>query len=47
MYELIFWMSNVYVKFLGSGIPKLEKRIKKPSYALWRHKTELSQTVTS
>ena len=31
----------------GSGIPELENRVKKPSYALWRHKTELSQIVTS
>ena len=23
----------------GSGIPLLENRVKKPSYALWRHKT--------
>ena len=27
----------------GSGIPELENRSKKPSYALWRHKTKLSQ----
>ena len=31
----------------GSGIPELENRVKKLSYALWRHKTELSQIVTS
>ena len=31
----------------GSGIPKLENRVKKPNYALGRHKTELSQIVTS
>ena len=30
----------------GSGIPELENRVKKPSYALWRHKTELSQILT-
>ena len=29
------------------GDPELEKRVKKPSYGLWRHKTELSQIVTS
>ena len=32
---------------LGSGILELENRVKKRSYALWRHKTELSQIVTS
>ena len=31
----------------GSGIPELENRVKKPSYALWRHRTELVQIVTS
>ena len=31
----------------GSWIPKLENRVKKPSYLLWRHKTELNQIVTS
>ena len=32
---------------MRSGIPELKNRIKKPSYGLWRHKTELSQIVTS
>ena len=39
-----------YVEFIkpiksikGSGIPELENRVKKPSYALWRHKTEFNQ----
>ena len=31
---------------MGSGIPELENHVKKPSYTLWRHKTELSQIVT-
>ena len=31
----------------GPGIPESENRVKKPSYALWRDKTELSQIVTS
>ena len=30
-----------------TGIPELENRVKKPNYGLWRHKTELSQIVTS
>ena len=30
-----------------SEIPELENRVKKPSYGLWRYKTELSQIVTS
>ena len=29
------------------GDSELEKRVEKPSYGLWRHKTELSQIVTS
>ena len=33
--------------FLGIWNPELENRVKKPSYTLWRHKTELSQIVTS
>ena len=32
---------------MGSGIPELKIRVKKPNYGLWRHKTELSQIVTS
>ena len=32
---------------MGSGTPELENRVKKPTYALWRRKTELSQVVTS
>ena len=28
-----------------SGIPELENRVKKPSYGLWCHKTELSQIM--
>ena len=31
----------------GSGIPELENRVKKQSYELRRHKTELHQIVTS
>ena len=31
----------------GSGIPELKNQVKKPSYGLWCHKTELSQIVTS
>ena len=31
---------------LGSGIPELKNRVEKPSYQLWRDKTELSQIVT-
>ena len=31
-----------YYKCKGSGIPRLENRVKKPSCGLWRHKTELS-----
>ena len=31
----------------GSWIPKLENRVKNPTYLLWRHKTELNQIVTS
>ena len=30
-----------------SGILELKNRVEKPSYRLWRHKTELSQIVTS
>ena len=33
--------------FLGSGIPELKNRIKKPSYELCLHKTELNQIVKS
>ena len=32
---------------MWSGIPELKNRVKKPSYGLWCHKTELSQIVTS
>ena len=32
---------------MGSGIPELKNRVKKPSYGLWRHKTELRRKVTS
>ena len=34
-------------KILGSGILELENWVKKTSYALWRHKPELNQIVTS
>ena len=37
----------LYEKIKESGIPELKNRFKKPSYRLWRHKTELSQIVTS
>ena len=33
--------------FSGSGNPELKNRVKKPSYGLWSHKTELGQIVTS
>ena len=32
---------------MGSGIPELKNQVKKLSYILWRHKTKLSQIVTS
>ena len=32
---------------MGSGNPELKNRTKKPSWGLWRHKTELGQIVTS
>ena len=32
---------------MGSEIPELKNRVEKQSYGLWRHKTELSQIVTS
>ena len=32
---------------MGSGIPELKNQVKKPSYGLRPHKTELSQIVTS
>ena len=35
------------MNFTGSGIPELRNRVKKRSYRLRRHKTELSQIVTS
>ena len=31
---------------MGSAVPEFENRVKKPSYALWRHETELSEIVT-
>ena len=37
----------MFISMGRSGIPELENRVKKPSYGLWRHKTELSQIVTS
>ena len=37
----------MFISMERSGIPELENRVKKPSYGLWRHKTELSQIVTS
>ena len=47
----IFKVSNTYLRMFiymrRSGIPELQNRVKKPSYGLWRHKTELSQIVTS
>ena len=32
---------------MESGIPELENLVEKPSYALWRHKTDQIQIVTS
>ena len=44
------WLNENFIKNYheeGSRITELENRVKKPSYALWRDKTELSQTVMS
>ena len=39
-----FWIEGFS---LGSGIPELENRAKKPSYALWCHKTKLSNQIVT
>ena len=38
-------MNNSHI-IKGSVISELKNRVEKPNYALWRHKTELSQIVT-
>ena len=38
----LFFEKYEYLQ-MGSGIPELENRVKKPSYGIRRHKTELSQ----
>ena len=45
----MFFLSvpTINEELTGSGIPELENLIKKPSYALWRHKTKLCQIVMS
>ena len=40
-------LSLFWKKWDLEGDPELEKRVKKPSYGLWHHKTESSQIVTS
>ena len=42
---LCLWQKNG--NWGRSGIPELENGVKKPSYRLWPHKTELSQIVKS
>ena len=43
IYLLIYFSNN----FTGSAIPELKNQVKKPSYGLWHHKSELSQIMTS
>ena len=50
--SIYFFKQNLFLQISkrsdeGFGIPELENRVKKLSYALWRHKTELTQIVTS
>ena len=42
-----FFAKSKKLYFGGSGIPELKNWVAKPSYGLWRNKTELSQIVTS
>ena len=48
--KLLIFFALFYVNVStarGAGISELENLIKKPSYRLWRQKSELSQIVTS
>ena len=45
--EIFKTLNNLIPEYMGSGFPELENRVKKPSYAVWRDKTDLSQIETS